>query len=122
MALPDPYADEPTVEIDEDLYLSVQHAKDAVAQWTKELELRQARLREKIGDAHAATVNGIKVYAYRPKKAYAEARIIKDYPDLTEHFFEYSTENRFNMEKFRKAHPEIAEQYRVRALTEVKGT
>lgn len=122
MPLPDKHANEPTVEVDEDLYAMIQAARDAVDAWTKELNRLKKKLTEQIGDAYAATVHGEKVYTYRPKDSYAEARLIKDYPDLTQHFFAYRTENVFDMDKFREAHPDIAAQYRVRALVEVKAT
>lgn len=121
MPLPDKHANEPTIEVDADIYKALLEAKQAVDAWTKEYNRLKARMQESIGSAYAATVNGEKVLTYRPKESYAQASLIKDYPDLTQHYFELQVENTFNMAKFSQDHPEIAEKYRVRALVEVKG-
>jgi hypothetical protein len=120
MALPDPHADEPTVEVDRDTVKLMLEAKANAKAWTAEYDRLRRKFEAELGDAYAATVDGEKVLTYRPRTDYAAARIIKDYPDLAAHFFEYKTENTFNVEKFALAHPQIAEQYRVRALVEVK--
>ena len=121
MPLPDPHADEPTVEIDQDTWKLFLEAKAAEKAWAAEKNRLYKRLVAEVGDAYAMTVNGEKVALYRPRSNYAEARIIKDYPDLTQHFFEYQTNSVFNMAKFAEQHPDIAEQYRVRALVEVES-
>lgn len=121
MPLPDPHADEPTQEVDHDTWKLYQEAKAAVQSWTIEMVRLKRKLLEEMGDAYAATVDGQKVVTYRPKDQYAEARLREDYPDLTAHFVEHRMEAIFNMEAFRKRHPEIAEKYRVRSFNEVKG-
>lgn len=120
MPLPDPHVNEPTREVDRDTYRLLQEAKAAVFAWTAEFNRLKAKFLEEMGDAFAATIDGEKVYTYRPKDQYAVSRLIKDYPDLTEHFFETQRQSVFNVDRFREAHPDIAEKYRVRALVEVE--
>ena len=117
MPLPDPHADEPTKELDRDIIKLWREAKAAEKAWKAEAERLYKRLTAEIGDAYAATVDGEKVLAYRPKSAYAEGRLQRDYPDLTEHFMEYRAA--FNVWEFAKAHPDIADQYRIRALVDL---
>lgn len=121
MPLPDPHADEPTVEVDRDTVKLMQEAKANAKAWTEEYERLRKKFEVELGDAYAATVDGEKVYTYRPKEAYAEARLIRDNPDLAQHFMEFAYVNQFNFTKFRQQHPDIAERYRIRALVEVKG-
>ena len=122
MPLPDKHANEPTVEIQGSLYKEMMEAKTAAEAWKARYEELKKEMQGLIGDAYAATLDGVKVLTYRPKAGYAEARLKEDYPDLTAHFYAYKTENVFNMDKFREAHPDIAEKYRIRALVEVKTT
>ena len=119
MPLPDPHANEPTVELDGDIVKLFWEAKDAESAWRAEAERLYKRIVEALGDAYAGTVNGEKVLTYRPKAIYAGSRLRKDFPDLTEHFMEYKTSVEFNVDKFAEQHPEIAERYRVRALNRV---
>lgn len=116
MPLPDPHAGEPTAEIDPDTWTLLGQAKDSVDAWQKEFNRLKAKLIEELGDAYAATINGVKVASYRPQTRYAEARIIKDYPDLSVHFFRSQTENVFDMARFAEQHPDIAQRYRVRSF------
>lgn len=119
MPLPDKHADEPTVAIDADLFFKWQQAKASVAAWTVEYERLKKLVYAQVGDAFAATVDGEKVLTYRPQVNYADARLRKDYPDLTEHFMTMKVETVFDVDAFAAHHPEIAEKYRVRALKEV---
>jgi len=121
MPLPDPWLNESTKEIDEDTYRLLQEAKAAVAAWSTEVARLKNKLLEQLGDAFAATINGEKVYTYRPKDQYAVGRLIKDYPELTQHFFVTQEQSVFDLERFKKRHAEIAEQYRVRELREVEA-
>ncbi len=120
MPLPDPWANEPTQEVDEDTYKLLQEAKAAVAAWNTEVTRLKNKLLEQMGDAFAATINGEKVYTYRPKDQYAIGRLVKDYPELTQHFFVEQTQQVFDLDRFKKKHAEIAEKYRVRELREVE--
>ena len=116
MPLPDPHANEPTVEVSPDLVKLYGEAVTNAKYWTEEANRLKARLMDQIGNAFAGTVHGEKVVTHRPKDQYAVARLRTDYPDLTEHFMAWKTERVFDLEKFKQAHPEIIEQYQVRAL------
>jgi len=122
MPLPDKHANEPTVEIQASLFQEMMEAKTSVEAWTKRYNELKAEMTALIGDAYAATLDGVKVLTYRPKATYAESRLRQDFPDLTQHFVELKAQDVFNMDKFREAHPDIAEKYRIRALVEVKTT
>lgn len=116
MPLPDPHAGESTREVNPDTVKLLDQAKESVKAWSAEVVRLSNRLREEMGDAFAATVDGEKVYAYRPQANYAVARLQKDYPDLTRHFMKSQVVEALDIALFARAHPEIAEQYRVRAL------
>jgi hypothetical protein len=114
MPLPDQYADELTVEIDADKYKLWLEARAAVKAWQAEAERLAADLRESLHGLSAGTVNGNKVVSYRPKDQYAISRLVKDYPDLTEHFMKPELVTSLDVRAFAAAHPEVAEKYRVR--------
>jgi hypothetical protein len=120
MPLPDKHANEPTVEVDRDIVKLMQEAKAEAKRWKEEYERLRKKFEVALGDAYAATVDGEKVFTYRPKDAYAEARLREDYPDLTEHYVEWAYVSQFNFDKFKQAHPDIAKQYQSRQLVEVK--
>jgi hypothetical protein len=116
MPLPDKHADEAGVEIPADLWGQyVQYRSNAV-QWQKMADAIKAKIMEALGNAHAALVAGQTVATYRPTSRYAEARIMADYPDLARHYTHEVTRDVLDIELFAKAHPEIAEQYRVRSF------
>lgn len=117
--LPDPHASEPTAEVNPDTVKLLDEAKRAVKAWTEEVNRLAARLRDEMGEAFAATVGGEKVYTYRPQDKYAVARLRQDYPDLTEHFLKHEMTVTLDIAAFALRHPEIADQYRVRALNRV---
>jgi hypothetical protein len=119
MPLPDPHANEPTQELDRDKVKLYQEAKAAVKAWTEEMNRRKKALIEELGNAFAGTVDGEKVVTYRPKEQYAISTLVRDYPDLTQRYFEHKVEQVFNMDKFHEQHPEIAEKYRVRAFVDL---
>lgn len=114
MALPDRYENEDVVEIPADLYQSLLEASAHADGWAKIRDGYKVKIRALIGQAQAAMVDGIKVVTYRPSNKWAEARIVKDHPDLAEHFMRQETREVFDLEAFRIRHPEIAEAYRVR--------
>lgn len=119
MPLPDPHAGEVTTEINSDLWQRYEEALVTLKEWDEYVtKLKQAILAQ-LDDAYAGTVNGEKVVAHRPKDQYAAGRIQKDYPDLAQRFMRYHTEEMFDLDAFVAAHPEIAEQYRVRAFVKL---
>lgn len=119
MPLPDPYADEPTTELDPDYVKLWREAQAAEKAWEKEAARLRGILEEQLGDAHAGTVNGEKVVTNRPQKNYAGQALRKAYPDLAEHFLKRVVTEEFQVNDFAHAHPDLAEPYRVRSFRNV---
>ncbi len=116
MPLPDPYADEPAVELDPEIYKLWLQARSNADGWAKEAERLRKRLTDQIGDAQAGTIDGEKVIYYRYADAWATARLLKDNPDLAQHYFTVREVSEFDLEHFRRVHPEIADKYRTRSF------
>lgn len=114
MALPDKYEAEDVVEIPAELYAKLTEANSNVDGWTRIRDGYKKMVQTLLGKANAGMVDGVKVITYRPSNKWAEARIVKDHPDLAEHFMTTRMSIVFDMEAFRLRHPEIAEAYRVR--------
>lgn len=114
MPLPDKYADEPVVELDPDKVTLWRNAEDAAAQWKAHAKRLKDELMATIGDSHAGVVDGRKVITYRPIDDWAEARILKDYPDLARHYLVERTETRLDLAAFRAQHEDVVDKYRVR--------
>jgi hypothetical protein len=114
--LPDPYADEPTAELDPDYVKLWREAEAAKKAWEKEAGRLRGILEDQLGHAHAGTINGEKVIYYRPQKNYAGQAIRRAYPELTEHFLKRVVVEEFQAEEFARAHPDLAEPYRVRSF------
>jgi hypothetical protein len=119
MPVPDRNADEPTRAIDKDYWKLYLEAKGNAKAWQSEAMRLRGLLEEQIGDAYAATVEGRKVLTYRPGNSYATTALRHDYPDLTERFMRQEISHTLDMDAFSRAHPELAEQYRVRSFREV---
>lgn len=120
MSTPEPYAGEPTQEIDRTIFMKWQEAKRNAEAWEHEAKRLRAHLESMLGDAFAATIDGVKVLTYRPGAKYATAAIRRDYPDLTQHFIISRLVDDLDMDRFAAQHPEIAERYRVRSFREVE--
>lgn len=114
MPLPDPYADEATVQVTPSLYLSWRNAQDAADAAQKLADVYKEQLMKEVGDSHAGMVGDQKVVSYRPTTRYAESRLCKENPELTQHFYHEETREVFSMDDFRRRHPDVAEKYRVR--------
>lgn len=114
MPLPDQHSDELTVEIDRDKYKLWLEAKAAVKAWQEEADRLAKDLRESLHGMTAGTVDGQKVVSHRPKDQYAVGRLVKDYPDLCEHFMKPELVTTLDVKSFAAAHPDIADKYRVR--------
>ena len=117
MPLPDPHAGEPVRELNRDTLQLYREALTNVKGWTEEANRLKGILVEELGDAYAGTVNGKKVVAHRPKDQIAWKQLRDAYPDLVPHFMKWETVETLDEERFTQAHPEIVEQYRVRAFT-----
>jgi hypothetical protein len=116
MGIPDPYLNEPTMEVDQDLYQEWVNAQKNASGWEREARRLRELLEKQGAGAHALTVNRVKVITNRPQANYAAAAIKRDYPDLVEHFTKSVLKDEFQVNDFARAHPEIAEQYRVRSF------
>lgn len=116
MPLPDPHADEPVVDLDKETYRLWLQAANNAGGWMKEAERLKKRLIDQIGDAYAGIVDGKKVIYYRPADSWATARLVKENPDLAEHYMVPATGEVFDMDRFRRVHPDIAEKYRTRSF------
>lgn len=112
----DPYADEPTADVDPELSRLHREACGAAAVWGKEAERLKKLIDDQIGDAHAGLVDGRKLYTHRPEERWAVAALVKDNPELTQHYYSTVEKEEFDFESFRRIHPEIAEKYRVRSF------
>lgn len=116
----DPHDDELTQEISGDKYKLWQAFREAI----KNAEAEEERLRKEIeaemGQATAATVNGIKVITRRPKATYSRSGLMRDYPELVEHYIVTTVGRELDMAAFAAHHGEIAEKYRVYEFREVK--
>jgi len=116
----DPNRDEPTAELDPNLWKLYLQAKTNADGWQREADRLKSQLLSSLGDAHAGTLDGVKVAYYRPSARYAEARIIKDHPDLVQHFMRRRSQEYFDLDAFLAQHREIADQYRVRSFRTVQ--
>lgn len=114
MALPDPHAGEPTVELPPGLWDEYRTAVASVAGWEAHAKALRERIEAIIGDAHAATVNGDTVITYRPTSRVAAARLLAEYPDLVQHFMVTQTTETLDVKAFEARHPDIVAQYRSR--------
>lgn len=119
MAVPGKYDDEPTREIDRDYYKLWREAKGAEKAWKEEAERLRALLEDQIGDTFAGTIDGVKVVTYRPGAGLATAAIRRDYPDLVRRFLRQEITEVLDVEAFSRAHPDVAERYRIRSFREV---
>lgn len=120
MLLPDKHAGEKTKDIDRDKYFLYLEAVSAANSWLREANRLKAEIIRELGDAYAGVVDGKKVVAHRPKRQYAITRLRKDYPDLTEHFMKWTTEQTFDVDAFDLAHHDILQMYQVHAFVELE--
>lgn len=116
MPLPDPYATEPVAVIDPHIWKLYLQASSNAEGWQREAEKLRLQVEEQLGEAHAGTVDGVKVLYHRPADRWAVGRILKDYPELSQQFMRPQLQDVFAIEEFRAAHPEIADQYQVRSF------
>lgn len=116
MALPDRWADEPLANVPDELWHRwCEYSKNA-EEWQKLADQVRDEIQRIVGPATAVVVDGHKVATYRPENRYAVSTLRRDYPQITDMYMYDKTVPTFNMELFAKAHPEIAEKYRVRSF------
>lgn len=122
MPLPDPHADEPAIEIPEELWRKREVCLEEAARWQRLADEATTQIKEIMGNATAALVAGMKVATYRPSRRYAIATLIRQNQELTEHYMKDVLKREFDLEAFIKVFPDIAEKYRVRSFVEVENT
>lgn len=120
MALPDKNADEPVAEIESELWKLYREYLANSMEWRKLADDLLKKIKEQVGDAYAVVVDGEKVATYRPTAKYAEVALMRDFPDLTRHFVRSESRDVFDIQRFVRLHPEIAEKYKVRSFREVQ--
>ncbi len=116
MITSDPHEGEPTTELDPALWLEFVSLEEEAARVSKRLAEVKEQLILSLGDAHAGMFRDRKVVTFRPQKRYAEAQLRARYPDLTQHFVTHRVVEELDLTRFGVAHPEILEQFRVRAF------
>lgn len=114
----DPHADEVKVEIDSDTYAQWMEVRAAIREaQLVEAELR-ARIEKQMGTATAATVGGRTVVTYRPRQGWSATGLMRDYPELCEHFMTMEVKQRLDVYQFAAHHPDIAAKYQTRDFRE----
>ena len=121
LAKQDPHAGESTSEVAKELHQLLANAKQQRDLWGKEVNRLEEELLGAIGDAYAATVDGVKVWTHRPEDRYAVRALMEQYPDLAEHYVETRVTRELNMERFKAAHPDVAAKFQVRSLRAYRG-
>lgn len=115
----DPYANEPAVDLDPVTFHAYMEAEQNAEAWKKEAVRLKKELIDELGDATAGLVDGHKLVTYREQQRWAESTLIKENPDLAQHFITARYQDVFDMDKFRAHHPEIADKYRVRSFRSI---
>lgn len=112
----DRHSDELAVELDDGFWSDFVTARNKAEEWKRRAEELRSTLITILGDAHAGLVAGRKVVSFRPRQQWAEAQLIQKYPDLTQHYMRPRVIEVFDLPAFILVHPDIAEEFRVRAL------
>lgn len=120
MPLPSPHVNEEAVQLDPGLVIQWRELEEKAAAYKKAAETVKAQIMEKLGNATAGKVGDDKVITYRFSDAWATSRLVKENPDLAQHFFREVQKEIFDLEAFKLRHPAIAEQYRIRAFKAVE--
>lgn len=110
----DPHADESTADVDPVTYSQYMEAAANAMSWEKEADRLRALLDAQMGNAYAGLVDGRKLLTHRPTSTFRVAQLVKDYPELTQHYLHSEVKQVVDMAAFVHDHPEIAESYRSR--------
>ena len=116
MPLPDPHAEEMSVQVDVATAIKWRTVEDEIARLRKVADALKKQLIDQIGDAYAGMIGDDKVITYRPTDRYAVKRMEDENRSLAQHFHREVTEVQFDDSAFIRAYPEIAEKYRVRSF------
>ncbi len=114
----DPHADEAKVEIDSDVYAQWMEVRAAIKEAQAVEAILRAKIEQQMGKATAATIGGRTVITYRPSKSWDSKGLLRDYPELAEHFMTMEVTRKLDVYQFAAHHPEIANQYQTRTFRE----
>jgi uncharacterized protein (DUF433 family) len=114
----DPHANEYTKEINEERYRHLKEIREAIAIAQAQEKILVEQIKDEMGSATAATVNGVKVLTYRPKQGWATKDLIRDYPELTEHYMTMEVVRKLDVYQFAAHHADIAAKYQTREFRE----
>ena len=114
----DPHADEVKKEINKDKYLLLLAIREAIAAGQAREKELVAEIKAEMGEATAAVVDGSIVLTYRYKQGWATKDLIRDYPELVEHYMTMNVEKKLDMYQFAAHHAEIAQKYQTREFRE----
>ncbi len=95
------------------VYQRLREQRDALQDEIDRLELE---LRNAIGDAHEATINGQTVLTYAPVNKMRTTDLKKDNPDLYKQFVTKRVVEEFDPELFKQMHPELYGIYQSRSF------
>lgn len=116
MPVPAPHDKEPTVEIPGGLWKSYLEARKSREDWEEHEKYYRERIEKLLGDAPAGTVGGVKVVTYRPADKWSTTGILKEYPEIADHFVVTRQVDEFDVEAFIRQHPDLAEPFRSRSF------
>lgn len=115
----DPYLNEPTVDLDPDIHAAYVQARENAEAWIAEANRLKEVLVQQLGDKPAGLVRGRKVITHRPVNTYRTQDLIKDYPELTQHYFVPKVKDVFDIDTFGHAHADILAPYRSRQFKSI---
>lgn len=100
-----------------DLYAEYIKQRAIVSENKKILDEMVGDIKALAGDDEELTVNGKKVLAFGYVDKFAEAKFLKENPDLAEQFTVERTEKRVDTKFLRRLLPDVYRKYQVRQLT-----
>lgn len=81
----------------------------------------RAEIEAEMGDAQAATVNGVEVFTHNWKNSYRTKDMQDAYGSLTSQYMVEQKKMVFDVKKFAEHHPEIARQFQTREFRRSSG-
>lgn len=121
MPVPGKHDDEARTEVQGDLYGAWLDAREQAMAWGQRAADLRAKLEDQMGDSTGGLVNGKLVVTYRYKEKYAVAALVRDNPDLTQHYMKKREVEELDIESFALVHGDIANKYRVREFRTAGG-
>lgn len=115
----DPYLNEPTADLDPETHAAYLEARSNAKAWMVEAERLKEKLQLQLGDKHAGLVLGRKVITHRPVDTYRIKDLVRDYPDLTQHYFITKETEVFDLDTFQHAHADLLAPYQSRQFKSV---